>query len=148
MTTIAFSHRLGQLAADRRVTRDGTIVGQSTKILKVARTILVGGCGTTAIYSAFRDWVQGGCQGSCPPLFYQIGTDWYEGARIVFMPDKIVTFTPVGIEILIGQDYASGSGQDFARAALTMGATAEEAVRVASQHDCFSGGDIDVLEFG
>jgi 20S proteasome alpha/beta subunit len=38
--------------------------------------------------------------------------------------------------------YAIGSGSDYARGAMAMGATAEEAVRIAAEYDTSTGGKI------
>ncbi len=44
------------------------------------------------------------------------------------------------------QHFAIGSGRDYAIAAMHLGKSAEEAVRLAMQYDTGTGGDIDVEE--
>lgn len=41
--------------------------------------------------------------------------------------------------------FAIGSGRDYAMGAMAMGASAEEAVRIAARFDESTGGDVDVL---
>lgn len=41
--------------------------------------------------------------------------------------------------------YATGSGRDFAIAAMHCGRTAKEAVEIACLYDVYSGGSVDVL---
>lgn len=148
MTTIAFSHRLGRLASDTQATSSGVAMGCVTKITKVKPTLLVGGAGTAPLLWRFRDWVVRGCNGHWPDLHYSEGNETYSASGIIFMPDKVVSFTSMGMETFWGQDFTTGSGWEFARAALAMGATPERAVELASQFDLHTGGDIHVLEFG
>jgi hypothetical protein len=136
------------LAADTLVTGGDTRVGFKTKIAKVGN-VLVSATGTNALHIAFISWVKGGCKGNCPPMAMKSAVDGteYDATGIIIMPDhRCVTFRDtVGVQWATGPYFAFGSGQDYARGAFHMGATAEEAVRAAMEFDVNSGGVIESL---
>jgi len=152
MTTIAY--RDGIMAADRRVTRSGYVIGMKTKIEKVGR-LLIGGTGSVAVIDSFMAWVRGGCNGGCPPMGLKSATDdEYSGTGCIIMPNgRAVLFHEGGHEVREGlQDrhgrgsfFAFGSGVDHALSAMWMGASAEEAVRAASAFDTGTGNGIDTI---
>lgn len=64
----------------------------------------------------------------------------------VFMPDDtIVWFHSQGVTHIRAPFWAAGSGDCFARGAMEMGATAEQAVAAAIKWDTGSGGPVTVL---
>lgn len=50
-------------------------------------------------------------------------------------------------ELNLTCDYAVGSGEQFALAAMDLGKTSKEAVKYATTRDCFSGGKINTFKF-
>lgn len=142
MTTIAYSAKHRQIAADRQVTANGIVVGQVTKILRIG-SILVGGCGASGLCQRFVAWVAAGMHESCPPMV--MGED--KACGILFWNDICVTFLNTeGIPDYCHAPYhAYGSGSEIARTALAMGASPEEAIRIAAQQDIYTGSEVDVL---
>lgn len=64
---------------------------------------------------------------------------------IVTPDDWFVMWGPRGWERSRAKYLALGSGSEYAMGAMSMGATAEQAVAVAIEHDTGSGGEIMVL---
>lgn len=141
MTTLTY--RAGILASDSRMTNNGTIIGSAIKIRKRG-PLLFAGCGSWALVTRFIDWSFKGCAGNPPPMIFPDADTTASG--FIFMPNgTILTFEPSGPSVQHCEYFAEGSGRDTALGALAMGATAVEAIRVAIQHDIYSGGDIQVL---
>lgn len=71
------------------------------------------------------------------------------GSGILVIRDQVFSIgSDFSVHHVTG-DYATGSGADFAEAAMHLGATAEEAVRVAADLDIFTGGKIsEVVAWG
>ena len=139
MTTIAY--RDGIIAADSRTTWNGGHLGDVTKIAKNGK-ILAGSAGSASQCKLFLDWVLSGMMGDQPKLV----ADDYELDAFVALPDgKIVFFNGQSSFPLKARFYACGSGYQYALGAMSMGATAEEAVRIAAQHDTKTGGEIQTL---
>lgn len=135
MTTIAY--RDGVLAADTLVTANNMRSGFLTKIARQGR-LLVGFCGRSANYEAFRNWLAAGMNGSFKS----------EDGNVFVIP-------PEGPAIIWGDGdtpwretapfWALGSGEAPALGAMQAGASAEEAVKAAIALDVWSGGEITVL---
>ena len=143
MTTIAYDGKT--LAADTQMTIGDTTDSTCIKIVKRG-AVLAGACGTSAMCKAFRDWFIGGMRGDPPKPYHAEKSDWsYWG--LIFPPqsDSFLILQEPGWNWLRAPFYATGSGGDIATGALAMGATAEEAVRVASRFDTATGGEITVL---
>jgi hypothetical protein len=143
VTTIAYKD--GVLAADTLSTRNGAREGVAIKIFRRG-DLLAGASGCSARCKYFRDWFVDGCKGDCPPMG-DLEKNWAEGF-IIMADGRLVTFGPTAswAEAGMYSDMnAWGSGADFARGAMTAGASAEEAVRIAMHWDTNSGGDITVL---
>jgi 20S proteasome alpha/beta subunit len=152
MTTIAY--RDGVLAADRRVTGSGTIIGHKTKIAKVGG-VLCGATGSNTLACEFIAWVQEGCPADRPPVLYRESSNKNpdDAADITgFLiarnrPNRLISFRDSGVQWLDGPYFAFGSGQDYCRGAFAMGANAKQAVESALLFDVYSGSGIDVLSF-
>lgn len=144
MTTVVY--RDGVLAADTLVTGGDTRIGFKSKIAKVGNA-LVTATGTNALAIRFISWVREGCQGPCPPMALKSAVDGaeYDTTGILILPGgRCVTFREgTGIQWANGPYFAFGSGQDYARGALAMGATAVEAVKAAMEFDIYTGGTIE-----
>jgi hypothetical protein len=136
LTTIAWDGRT--LAADTLTTCNGAFDGYGPKI-HIERGVMVGGAGSSAIYERFRDWVRTGMVGDCP-LQKDVGN------MFVIPPvGHAVMWCDDGPFRIATEKWALGSGENYALGAMEMGATAEQAVRVAMKHDRHSGGEVTVL---
>lgn len=143
MTTWAY--RNGIIASDRLVTvqthRDGWI----TKIRKNG-PFLAAMSGSLPVGLRFLDWFSRGLPKSETPDMSGGNEEKYGSYGYIFTPDGlIVSYGSLGWAYKRAPYYSSGSGQDYAYGAMSMGATAEEAVRAALVHETASGGPIDVL---
>jgi 20S proteasome alpha/beta subunit len=142
MTTIAYKD--GVIAYDSRVTRGSLIDYDDFEKLVYRdghRFLFTGsGCDFPALIDEYL-----GLKLSDKPLeasgvvitngrLYQIGHDAESG----FWID----------EVWSERTYAAGSGRDFALAAMDMGATAKEAVELATRRDVYTGGVIRTLVIG
>lgn len=118
-------------------TRDGTF----SKIAKRG-PFLAGVSGALAPAQRFLDWFTGGLRGDPPEM--PDGERTTHGL-IVCPDDVILTWGPLGWERTHNSMAAMGSGGEFAQGAMAMGASPEEAVRVAMIYDTKTGGEISVL---
>lgn len=138
MTTIAY--RAGVLAADSRVTNAGWVASDAAvKVRQLSDKSLVAICGYVAEGEALASWLEAADGSDKPSLDEETGrvvhvrTDgsaWlYEGnSKPYALPDAPF--------------HAWGTGMPSALAAMHMGASAEEAVRIACLVDTHSGGEV------
>lgn len=136
MTTIAY--RDGKLAGDSRATANGLIDNQTTKVWS-HKGVLIGACGSQALCEKFRSWVVSGMDDESP---YE-GAD--DGNGLVVSTAGVVCFGNTGGWSISEPFYTLGSGYQLALGALAMGASAEDAVKVAARFDTMTGGKITVL---
>lgn len=140
MTTIAY--RNGVIAADTLVTWNGAFDGECVKVAR-RRDVFAATSGATSYGQGFMDWFRGGMRGEAPSMGRPESEHWATG--VIFTGDFVVTFGPVGRNIVRAPYYALGSGSQFAMGAMAMGADPEQAVRVAMGFDIMSGGQVTVL---
>ena len=126
------------LAADSIATACGGIDGEVIKIGRV-NSILYGAAGRCCIAEKFKDWVRGGLVGESP---LKDETDPQSNGLIIMPDGLILCWTDQGPARFRAKSYALGSGYQYAMGAMEMGATAEEAVLVASLYDVGTGGKI------
>lgn len=71
-------------------------------------------------------------------------------ATLVLFPggDQIIRFNHDGPSEMRAPFYADGSGWEIALGAMAAGATAEEAVHIASRYDTKTGGSVTTLRNG
>lgn len=142
MTVIAWDGKT--LAADRRRTVGGTPM-QATKVRKVrdegtTREYLVGCAGDSFDCVQFIDTFKFGEWDRVKPVdFAALIVD--QDALIWFMGER-----PLVHQISLPR-FAIGSGADYAIGAMAAGATALEAVRIASQYDIHCGDGADEVSF-
>lgn len=141
MTVIVWDGRT--LAADKRCSYGG-MVCTVTKIFRVG-DLLVGGSGDFPHVLAMVDWVRRGRTVSDFPQAQRDKDDWQ--TVMVIEPDgAALVYERTPYPVKYEQDcMVIGSGREYARAALYMGATAAEAVAVASALDVNCGNGIDTL---
>jgi len=141
MTTIAYKD--GVLAADTLCVNGHIRSGFATKIVRGPRGELAGSAGSAGFNRAFNAWVTAGMEGE-PPKAAE--TDDIRDYGFVVLPNgEIEQHEPEGVNRLRADIFAVGSGRNVAQGAMKAGATAEEAVRIAIDLDCYSGGEVTVL---
>jgi len=139
MTTIAFKN--GILAGDRRVTSGNLVEGQTTKVWK-AHGKLFGVAGDPQIIGILSKWSQGGQQNDLPDLPDNTSWEWICVNRNRLFLSCVEQ--PGGLVMDLAA-FAIGSGSAHARAAMHLGKSAKEAVRVASVFDMATGPEIDTV---
>jgi 20S proteasome alpha/beta subunit len=141
MTVIAWDGKT--LAADKRSTNMG-LIHTVTKIFRV-RGALVAIDGDFAQGLLMVEWIRNGCD---PDTFPESQSDDDKWTNIT-VADKdgihVYEQTPCPIHFE-DKIYASGSGRDFALAAMHLGKTAAEACEVASIFHSGCGNGVDSFE--
>lgn len=143
MSTIAY--RAGVLAADTMAYggRYTASPGAKWKIWRLANGDRIGV--SSSIVGAgerLRDWFALGPDRPAmtePPSAFHLVLVTAAGEVFIGM-DSVHLSGPID-----GEYFAVGGGADYALGAMAMGATAEKAVRIASQFDQFTGGEIRAL---
>lgn len=144
MTTIAWDGKT--LAGDKLTSMGGTPI-VSTKVHAVKNThgiveYLVGCAGLAADCQAFVRWVEGGFVTE-RPNFQDVN------ALLIHDDGRIDHYTEMENVHHVGKlsYWAEGSGANYALGALAHGATAEEAIRIATQLDIHTGLGVDTVTF-
>lgn len=138
MTTIAWDGKT--LAADKQATWND-VARATTKIRRAKNGELLGFSGSALMQEPWFDWVENGGDFPEPPKdcggnMLRIHLD---GSFTLYCGDKY------GTTYDAGQTFAIGSGADFALAAMEMGKTAKQAVKLACKIDLNSGLGVDTL---
>lgn len=133
------------LAADRQVTRGGQR-GLITKLTRLNTGEVLSWTGHLQNCIGMQHWY---CAGAKPNEWDKYRVDPEAAAELVILSeDGLWTFTagpyPVKVE---DPFFAVGSGSEYALGALAMGATAEQAVEIASRFDNCCGLGVDVMRF-
>lgn len=143
MTTIAWDGKT--LATDSMVTSDETILSTVDKklYLDVGRFKAVATCGSAVKTDALIFWIKEGEEGSPPKM----GEDdcilcvTSDGDLYVYWHhDSDCHYCATG-------NMAAGSGSDIAFGALDAGATAVEAIKIASKRNVYTGGKVQSYTF-
>lgn len=138
MTTIAY--RDGMLAADTALSY-GSMLRGATKIVRAPDGVLAGAAGNATYCTAFLDWACGERSPKNAPKAKMSNGSMDRG--VLFHPSGLVEiFEQDGIIRCRPPYYAFGSGKAEALGAMFVGATAEQAVRAAIEHDPDTGGDV------
>jgi 20S proteasome alpha/beta subunit len=138
MTTIAY--RDGVIAADTGMTVGGSRLGRIVKIARNESGALAGAAGSAGYNAKFLDWFRGGAVGD-PPEARETERSFDRG--VVFHADGVIDiYEPTGVFHATAPYFAFGSGRPEALGALFMGATAEQAVRAAIEHDEATFGEV------
>ena len=142
MTVIAWDGKW--LAADKRATDGAGIARTVTKIQRFDGA-LIGITGNWDVATELRAWWKAGAEPRDFPAKARDGN----AKLIIIREDSVVIYNEGPYPMPIEQEKcAFGSGRDYAEAAMYLGHTAAEGVRVAShfQTDCGNGIDILSLE--
>jgi hypothetical protein len=139
MTTIAYKD--GVLAADRRVTKAGSIVQcKYRKAYKSASGWLYGAAGTITDIERFWLWVEADDHKRSPPK------GDYEGLLVSPTGRSLWVVEGGGMWPLRGAKFAAlGSGCDVALGALHAGADAVQSVKIAQLVNSGTGGGVDYV---
>ncbi len=142
MTTIAYNHKDKEIAVDGRVTHGDTIQNDSaTKTFRRdASTVFF----MTGAACDWEDFVNEFCNG-------KKSSRWLDCSGVMSVDDNAhcVGFDRESETFFSSQlygNYATGSGGDFALAAMDLGKTAREAVEYAATRNCKTGGLVTVTK--
>lgn len=139
------------LAADRQVT-DGSMVRSTTKIRAIKtgkfKGYLMGAVGATATANLAMDWFESGANPSHFPYEYMKNAEMGASLVVITQTKEIWRFDHLPVPIIMeDEEYATGSGRDFAYGALSMGADAVQACEIACTHSVECGVAIDSIEW-
>ena len=137
-------YKNGTLAFDSKISADCRHVGSVTKGRKTNK-YLCAGCGSVEDLIAVLDWVS---DGGILQKRKEFGLDRECDVSALLISKKGSVFhidSRVYPYLVDASFHACGSGSDLAIGAMAMGASAVEAVRVASKFDGYTGGSIRTL---
>ncbi len=146
MTTIAWDGKT--LAGDRRAHVDLTPAGRTRKVYRVVapngRVALVGFAGSVAYARAYLHWLAGGDE---PDRAGFAAAKW----AVMMVDDSKRVYVRVN-ETNAWDDlgrirWAIGSGRWLALGAMAHGASAREALKIATKLDYETGDGVDVVRF-
>lgn len=141
MTVIAWDGKT--LAADKRASLGGYFF-TSRKIYRIG-DMLVGFSGASDRIGAFRIWLEAGAD---PAAYPANPADDSTFMLVIHRDGRVERFEDLPWPIPVEERYFStGSGRDYARAAMHLGCTAAEACAIASLFDEGCGNGVDTLEF-
>lgn len=129
------------IAADRQVTL-GELITRGSKIMQLSNGDVVAFTGAAAFGLAMVEWYENGADPATFPAS-QKTDDW---SRLIVVPAKGRPFTYETLPVKISANdkfQAWGSGRDFALGAMEMGASAVQAVKVATRFCARCGMGVD-----
>lgn len=138
MTVICFKD--GVMAADKQSTYD-SLAHTTTKIRRFGDGSIGGCAGATTICRALLEWYSNGAD---PKEYPDKESECY---MLVVKPGgEILFYDKSSVPAVFEDEFiAIGSGRDFAVAAMDMGGSAEDGVRMAIKWSTSCGRGIDVL---
>lgn len=139
MTSIAFDG--STLACDSLLTDGSMRAGYMNKIIKLVNGGYVAGCGSAHGGQLVADWMNGVTPAPTDKQMEDISVLYVD-----VMGDPWFYDGTVSAAIPASKKDALGSGAPYAKVALEMGATAEQAVKQAMKFDIFSGGKVYVVQ--
>ena len=143
MTTVAWDGKT--LAADKMSSNGNSKHGKTTKVHKI-NGCLCAVIGSHDVATEMLHWFQEGAE---PADFPDIQAETNDAGLVVITPERRITlYERAPYPLIFEQEFAAyGSGRDFALAAMHLGCTAEEAVRVAMAYDLYTGHGVDAISF-
>jgi hypothetical protein len=158
MTTIAYKD--GVLAADTAVNIDtGDREGTTNKLARSPAGSIASAAGSAGSCALFLAMVQSGGidswldnmrrdGGLCQPLDLYLGDQVGFGGLYVHYSGTVYVISQRGLpHTYTAPFYAEGSGHEYAKGAMSAGATASEAVAIAARFDHRTNDDVRVLKF-
>lgn len=152
MTTVAIKDNI--IACDGLATLGGMITDYDAKKIAEVGGCLVSGAGRWASVLKFQNWFADVmnheiAQQENPYIQVVMPEDMVEDdfLGLVLYPDGVVYMFEGGqYSYEVKQPVSIGSGSPYALAAMKAGCSAEEAIGIACDMDCYSGGNIQVFE--
>ena len=141
MTTVVYSHKEKKIGFDSRITQGGVVLSDQYCKMKEANGTKFVFSGAPSDIDMFIDMFFGIAEGGLPEVacIYVDGDEAYTA-----MVGEDAQMSILKLEL----DFAVGSGGDWAMAGLDHGLCVEDAIKYAQERDCYSGGDINVIELG
>lgn len=141
MTIIVASRTHRQMAADTLIVAGNwEVYGHALKIARGTDGSLAGAAGDSAACCEFMAWVEKGRKGKLKRRLFR------DCLGLVLTPDgQLLRYEGPFPDKLLDDFCAIGSGTPFAMAAMDMGRTPEEAVKIAMKHSVACAGDVTVL---
>ena len=152
MTTICVRDNI--MVSDGQMSRGDFIDSYDFEKIVSINGCLVGCAGSVASILKFRQWFADNMEAELAKQEYpfvniSFPEDMIEDdfTALVLYPDGVLyEFFGAGSAMEVKQPAAIGSGMFYALSAMDAGASAEEAVKIATLRDAYSGGDIQVFE--
>ena len=143
MTTVCWDGKT--LAADKMSSRGNTKHSKCTKVHKINGSL----CAITGSFDVGMELLYWFHNGAVVEDFPDIQAETNDSNLVVITPQRRITLYERSPHPLVfEQEFAAyGSGSDFALAAMHLGCNAEEAVRVATIFDLYTGHGVDVIRF-
>lgn len=144
MTCVAWDGKT--LAADRRITSNGAVNTEMTKVHRREDGALIGMAGEMCTSSEFIRWFMANdSEVPMPELKAKVSPEECSAAIIVDPDGEVRAYDRDGWHVVESKHYAIGSGGLLARMAMRCGKSAARAVELASEFDIYSGGGVDVV---
>lgn len=135
MTVIAC--RDGVMAADTAVWQGEVMVGRLNKIIRLDDRSLLAMAGDSSLAQVCRDWLNGDHRPS-PVGEFDFGALWLRSTGLFRIDHRFLAYADPG-------DYAAeGAHDEFVLGAMAAGASAEEAVHLATKYCRRAGGEVQV----
>lgn len=142
MTTIAYKD--GVMAADRQVSNELYLQKSHSVKIQDIDGMLVGTCGNCIGGNMFMAWFRDEVNDDEAIDLFESDAD-YEAIVVdeegIWIYDHLLNREKIDMPY-----YAVGSGSKVAMALMEAGHDAETAVRIAMNHDLYSGGKLDLLK--
>lgn len=142
MTVIAWDGRT--LAADKLA----DMAGLRTSVTKISRVngCLIGSAGASSVGNEAEAWFARGADPKDFPESQRDNEHW-DGLLVITPEGAVLKYenTPYPVRLDPGQKVAIGSGRDFAVAAMHLGLSATEAVKLACELSTGCGNGIDFM---
>lgn len=145
MTTIVYCHKNKQIACDSRSTIGGTIIdSKAVKYKKVGDKFwfMSGRAGDADTFIHHYKPLHSANENMDVSGVFVIVEGECAGGVYMAVKDSDNTYA----ECIVEHNYAQGSGDQWALAALDFGCTAKQAVEYAMTKDCYSGGEVHVYD--
>tara|TARA_R110002060_G_scaffold20332_1_gene27705 strand:+ start:669 stop:1115 length:447 start_codon:yes stop_codon:yes gene_type:complete len=141
MTTIAYCRKENKIAHDSRTTSGSLVISDcSEKIVRHGDSISFM-CGSVPDYDDFNSNFENGKKSE---RVFDVESITITGGKVFLRSFDPTDMTFWQVEIL--SNRAIGSGMMSAFTAMSMGCTAEDAVKVACELDVYSGGEVKVFD--
>lgn len=141
MTTIAYHHESKTIAWDSRSTSDGVIMCDTDEKMREVNAVKFWLCGSIADEDLLID------------MYFGEKSELIPEANALVCDGDNVYMIGVNEDAIMWKQRmtysaALGSGSRFALSAMRLGLSAKEAVEHAKTLDCYTGGEVHVMELG